>query len=143
MIEAPLELQQSLTIPDDHYAACAAASPSPTPTLGNAAGNTADLLDLSGQPSPPGRLPDGFTARGIVALVFSCIAGIVGILVVSWYGLIGDGSKSPAVGGSNDNNNSTSNGQQRTIPHGEEERNNEVEQVTATSKTGGSIPLNG
>jgi hypothetical protein len=28
-----------------------------------------------------------FQPRGIVALVFSCIAGIVGTLVVAWYGL--------------------------------------------------------
>lgn len=89
MVEAPLELQQSLTIPDDHFAACAAASP-PVATTGNAAGNTVDLLDLSGEPAPPARLPDGFTARGIVALVFSCLAGVLGVTVVGWYGMVGD-----------------------------------------------------
>ncbi|KAJ3950697.1 uncharacterized protein N0V96_001848 [Colletotrichum fioriniae] len=28
-----------------------------------------------------------FTSRGIVALVFSCITGILGVLTVAWYGL--------------------------------------------------------
>lgn len=89
IVEAPLDMQQTLTIPDDHFAACAAASP-PVATTGNAAGNTANLLDLSGEPAPPAPIPAGFTARGIVALVFSCVAGILGVAVVAWYGLVGD-----------------------------------------------------
>lgn len=56
MIEAPLELQQTLTIPADHYAVCETDG---TPTTGNAAANTVDLLDLSGQNVPPGPLPAG------------------------------------------------------------------------------------
>jgi len=56
MIEAPLELQQSLIIPADHITACEAAG---IPYTGNAAGNTIDLLDLSGQNEPPAPLPDG------------------------------------------------------------------------------------
>ena len=28
-----------------------------------------------------------FTARGIVALVFSIITGIIGVIVVAWYGM--------------------------------------------------------
>lgn len=99
MVEAPLALQQSLTIPADHLAACAANSPA-TPTTGNAAGNTVNLLDLSGEPSPPAPLPDGFTARGIVALVFSCIAGILGVAVVAWYGMVGDPGSAAAAQGS-------------------------------------------
>ena len=89
MVEAPLDLQRDLVVPQGHYDACAAASP-PVPTVGNAAGNTANLLDLSGEPSPPARLPDGFMARGIVALVFSCVSGVLGVAVVAWYGLSGD-----------------------------------------------------
>ncbi|KYK55206.1 putative FET3-cell surface ferroxidase, high affinity [Drechmeria coniospora] len=83
-VEAPDVLQKELTIPDDHLAACKAGG---VPTKGNAAGNTVDLLDLSGQNAPPPRLPDGFTTRGIVALFFSCLAGILGICTVAWYGL--------------------------------------------------------
>jgi iron transport multicopper oxidase len=56
MIEAPLELQQSLKIPADHFTACEAAG---APYTGNAAANTVDFLDLSGQNAPPGPLPDG------------------------------------------------------------------------------------
>lgn len=83
MVEAPLELQKTLTIPPDHYAACAAAA-SPTPTAGNAAANTKDVLDLTGQNLSIAPLPAGFTARGIVALVFSCIAAILGMAVIAW-----------------------------------------------------------
>lgn len=79
-------MQQTLTIPADHYAACAAAQP-PIPTAGNAAANTVELLDLTGQPSPPAPLPTGFTARGTVALVFSCIAGFLGLAAITWYGM--------------------------------------------------------
>ena len=79
-------MQQTLTIPADHYAACAAAEP-PIPTAGNAAANTVELLDLTGQPSPPAPLPTGFTARGTVALVFSCIAGFLGLAAITWYGM--------------------------------------------------------
>ncbi|KAG5914460.1 hypothetical protein E4U42_000478 [Claviceps africana] len=83
-VEAPTELQKSLTIPADHLAACRAGD---VPTVGNAAGNTKDLLDLSGQNAPPDPLPQGFTTRGIVALVFSCLTGILGVCVVAWYGM--------------------------------------------------------
>lgn len=56
-VEAPLDLQKTLKIPEDHYAACAANG---VPTAGNAAGNTADLLDLRGQNAPPDPLPSGY-----------------------------------------------------------------------------------
>ena len=54
---------------------------------GNAAGNTENYADLTGQNLSPKPLPSGFTARGIVALVFSCVAGLLGVAVVAWYGL--------------------------------------------------------
>ncbi|KAH8677280.1 Cupredoxin, partial [Xylariales sp. PMI_506] len=84
MIEAPLDLQKELTIPADHYATCNAAG---IPVAGNAAANVADFLDLSGENTPPAPLPDGFTARGKVALAFSCLVGLIGVGVVAWYGL--------------------------------------------------------
>ncbi|KAG6087576.1 hypothetical protein E4U15_007641 [Claviceps sp. LM218 group G6] len=84
-IEAPTELRKKVSsIPEDHLAVCRAGG---VPTEGNAAGNTKDLLDLSGQNAPPEPLPEGFTTRGIVALVFSCITGLLGICVVAWYGM--------------------------------------------------------
>ena len=56
MIEAPLQLQKNLTIPDDHWAACKHLG---ILTEGNAAGNTDDLLDLSGANVSPPPLPTG------------------------------------------------------------------------------------
>lgn len=63
---------------------CRAAS---VPTQGNAAGNTQNLEDLSGENRSPGRLPDGFTARGIAALVMSVVSAFLGIGVIGWYGM--------------------------------------------------------
>jgi iron transport multicopper oxidase len=86
IIERPLDIQQQLSgkIPADHLKACEAGN---VPTKGNAAGNTVDLLDLRGENKPPGTLPAGFTARGIVALVFSCLAAFLGMGVIGWYGM--------------------------------------------------------
>ncbi|KAF4306098.1 iron transport multicopper oxidase fet3 [Botryosphaeria dothidea] len=83
MIEAPLELQRTLQISDNHYQVCNAGN---TLTSGNAAGNTVDFYDLSGENKSKAPLPAGFTARGIVALVFSCTAGFVGMGAIAWYG---------------------------------------------------------
>ncbi|KAK1625520.1 Cupredoxin [Colletotrichum phormii] len=80
-VEAPLEIQKSLTLPQNHLDACTAGN---VPVSGNAAGNTKDLLDLSGQNAPPDPLPAGFTTRGIVAFVFSIISGVLGICVVCY-----------------------------------------------------------
>lgn len=86
IIEAPLEIQTQLSgkIPQDHIQACKAGN---VRMQGNAAGNTLNLLDLSGEASAPGPIPAGFTARGIVALVFSCGAAFLGMGVISWYGM--------------------------------------------------------
>lgn len=81
MVEAPLYLQEHLTIPQNHYDVCAAAG---TPTEGNAAGNTEDFFDLSGENKAVAPLPAGFTARGIVALVFSCVAAFLGLASIVW-----------------------------------------------------------
>ncbi|KAK4070134.1 CAZyme family AA1 [Trichoderma aggressivum f. europaeum] len=83
-VEAPLEIQKQFTIPDDHLAVCDAAG---TPSKGNAAANTVDFLDLTGENKAAKTIPGGFTPRGIVALVFSCITGVLGVVVVAWYGL--------------------------------------------------------
>lgn len=85
IIEAPLELQQRLTIPQDHLDVCKLDN---VPTSGNGAGNTVDFLDLTGASAEPaGPIPAGFTARGIVALVFSCISAFLGMGVIAWYGV--------------------------------------------------------
>lgn len=53
---------------------------------GNAAGNMKDVLDLRGQNLAPAPLPDGFEAKGIVALTFSIVAALLGMAAVAWYG---------------------------------------------------------
>ncbi|KAE8367391.1 Cupredoxin [Aspergillus caelatus] len=84
LVEAPLDLQQTLTIPEDHWQACDASN---TLKRGNAAGNTEDFYDLTGANTSVSPLPVGFTARGIVALVFSCIAALLGLISIVWYGM--------------------------------------------------------
>lgn len=86
MIEAPTEFRKSKAeqpIPNSHLQACHASN---MLSEGNAGGNTDDFLDLSNESSPPDPLPAGFTARGIVALVFSVIAAFVGMVVIGCYG---------------------------------------------------------
>ncbi|KAJ9272340.1 CAZyme family AA1 [Paecilomyces variotii] len=83
-IEAPTQMQERLTIPADHLEVCRLSG---VASEGNAAANTEDLLDLSGQNVQPGWLPAGFTARGIVALVFSCISAIMGMIAIFVYGM--------------------------------------------------------
>ncbi|KAI3332769.1 Cupredoxin [Ustulina deusta] len=92
MVEAPLALQQSLTIPQNHLDVCASQN---IATVGNAAGNTADFTDLKGENHPPAPLPDGFTTRGKVALAFSILSGILGVLVVAIYGVSADPAAAP------------------------------------------------
>ncbi|KAL1800988.1 hypothetical protein ACET3X_001330 [Alternaria dauci] len=90
MIEAPLAIQDQLSspssnnsIPQSHWDACEIGR---VPTRGNAAGNTVDYSDLTGENKSPGRLPEGFLAKGIVALVFSCLSAFGGMGVIGWYG---------------------------------------------------------
>lgn len=93
MVEAPLSLQQSLTIPPDHLSACAAATV-PVPVAGNAAANTVNHLDLTGANVAPKPLPAGFTPRGIVAMTFSAVAALLGLAVIVSYGLADMGEAS-------------------------------------------------
>lgn len=82
MVEAPLEIQKTHTIPENHYDACRVGG---VLYSGNAAGNTKDYLNLEGQNKSPNPLPAGFTAKGIVAMTFSIIAALLGLAVISWY----------------------------------------------------------
>jgi len=81
IIESPFDIQKTLEIPEDHYKACRDVG---MPTAGNAAANTQDFFDLSGENLPPAPLPPGFTARGVVALVFSCFSAFLGMAVITW-----------------------------------------------------------
>jgi iron transport multicopper oxidase len=84
MVEAPTQMQERMQIPQNHYDTCAAAG---VPSAGNAAANTVDFTDLKGQNRQVPFLPAGFEKRGIVALVFSCLSGVVGIIFIVIYGL--------------------------------------------------------
>lgn len=82
MVEAPLEMQKTLNIPENHFDACRAGN---KPYAGNAAANTKDHFNLKGANRAPDPLPTGFTAKGIVAMTFSIIAALLGLAVISWY----------------------------------------------------------
>lgn len=83
-IEAPIQMQERMSIPQDHYDVCRAAG---VPSVGNAAANTEDFFDLKGQNKQQPFLPAGFTARGIVAMVFSCLSAVIGVCFIVVYGL--------------------------------------------------------
>ena len=86
-IEAPTQIQDRLSIPDDHYAACRASG---VGYEGNAAGNTADYLDLKGQPVQAAVIPYGsFTTKGYVAMVFSVLSAVIGLAAINVYGMSG------------------------------------------------------
>ncbi|CDR43621.1 CYFA0S12e02652g1_1 [Cyberlindnera fabianii] len=85
-VEAPEEIQKNASqhLTDSHKAICE--------NLGinvdtNAAGNT-DFLDLTGQNVQRKNIPTGFTAKGYVAFVFSCVAGVLGLATIAVYGLM-------------------------------------------------------
>jgi len=82
MVEAPLEIQKTHTIPENHLDACRAGN---LPFAGNAAANTNDHFNLKGATRAPNPLPTGFTAKGIVAMTFSVVAALLGLAVISWY----------------------------------------------------------
>ncbi|CZT07469.1 probable iron transport multicopper oxidase FET3 precursor [Rhynchosporium agropyri] len=93
MVEAPLDVQKSQTIPQNHFDACKAGEMA---YAGNAAGNTEDFLNLKGASQAPKPLPAGFTARGIVAMAFSVLAAVLGCTVIAWYGMADMGAASMA-----------------------------------------------
>lgn len=86
LVEAPEEMQkdprQALT--ENYKDICLKAGVNYT---GNAAGNSENYMDLTGMNVQQKPLPAGFTARGIVALVFSAIAGFLGMAAITVYGL--------------------------------------------------------
>lgn len=83
-VEDPLAIQETTSVSQAQLDVCEAAG---VAWEGNAAANTEDYLDLKGQNTPPGFIPNGFTTRGIVALVFSCICAVLGMVSISIYGI--------------------------------------------------------
>ncbi|KAF9179824.1 hypothetical protein BGZ51_006637 [Haplosporangium sp. Z 767] len=79
-IEAPELMPSILKVDPTHIEHCKALG---IPYSGNAAGN--EGLDLTGANVGPNPLPGTFTAKGIVALVFTIIAALLGLGTVIWY----------------------------------------------------------
>jgi iron transport multicopper oxidase len=50
-------------------------------------GNIVDYLNLKGQNNPLGFIPAGFITRSILALVFSCVCVVVGIISIAVHGV--------------------------------------------------------
>lgn len=89
LVEAPLEIQKDQKpIDDSHFAACSAGHVS---TVGNAAGHygslEAEWLDLAGENVQKQPLPDGFTARGYIALALCSLAALYGVFSIYQYGM--------------------------------------------------------
>ncbi|RKO87933.1 hypothetical protein BDK51DRAFT_17978 [Blyttiomyces helicus] len=79
-IEAPNVAQQTIKIPQLVLDQCAADG---LPFSGNAAGKNG--TDLAGAPDGPNLPPTTFTAKGIVALIFTIIAALLGMATVVWF----------------------------------------------------------
>ncbi|SCU90226.1 LAMI_0E01156g1_1 [Lachancea mirantina] len=88
LIEDPLGIQQnaSQALSDNHRKCCQNLG---VPIEGNAAGNSADFFDLAGENVQEKSIPPGFTKKGIVAMFFSCLAGVLGLVTIGVYGLMG------------------------------------------------------
>ena len=84
LVEAPAQLREN---PKDSPATLSCLRCRWCSYRWDAAANTENFLDLTGQNVQEPDLPPGFTARGIVALVFSCVAAFVGMGAIAWYGL--------------------------------------------------------
>lgn len=82
-IEAPLEMQMTLSIPDEMYQQCAAQN---IKTTGNVVGLNS-TTDFSGAPYGPFPLPNRITSKGIGALAACVIAAFLGMGSVIWYAL--------------------------------------------------------
>lgn len=97
LIEDPLAIQERQSLTDNYLDMC---EKSGVKTSGNGAGNSEDFLDMTGENVQVKPLPDGFTARGIVALVFSFVSGILGCAAIGYYGMadIPDVEERTAIG---------------------------------------------
>lgn len=86
-VEAPLQIQQTIYFPDIMAQQCQMQN---IPITGNAANHTESnggLLDLTGEETAPPPLPAGFTAKGYGAMAGCCIAAVMGLVTIVWYGL--------------------------------------------------------
>ncbi|SSD62004.1 uncharacterized protein SCODWIG_03765 [Saccharomycodes ludwigii] len=88
LVEAPDEIQNTASqqLTDNHIQVCKNVG---VPYVGNAAGNSENFLDLTGQNVQQQTIPTGFTKKGIIAMTFTCFSGVLGMVFLSIYGLMG------------------------------------------------------
>lgn len=87
IVEAPQQMQETIKFPEVMAQQCQRQN---IPIVGNAANHTESnggLLDLTGEPSAPPPLPGGFTAKGYGAMAGCCIAAVMGMITIIWYGI--------------------------------------------------------
>lgn len=87
LVEAPNELRSFLNyddLPEDYIGICDASG---IHTKGNAAGNTDNWLDLTGQNLQPNSLPPGFTIKGYIAMAICVIAALLGLKEIVDFGM--------------------------------------------------------
>ncbi|GCF01007.1 ferroxidase fet3 [Zygosaccharomyces mellis] len=86
LVEDPEGIQSnpSQQLTDSHKRVCKNVGMS---TEGNAAGTT-DWFNLALQNKQEKSIPSGFTTKGYVAFVFSCVAGVLGLITITIYGLM-------------------------------------------------------
>jgi iron transport multicopper oxidase len=80
-------MQERIKFPDEMRQQCILQG---VPVEGNAANHTdknGGYFDLSGEDSAPDPLPAGFTAKGYGAMAGCCIAAVMGLITIIWYGL--------------------------------------------------------
>ncbi|SCU83094.1 LAME_0C03950g1_1 [Lachancea meyersii CBS 8951] len=87
LIEDPQGIQErsSQQLTESSINACKSLG---VPFEGNAAGNTDDYMNLKGENVQEKFIPSGFTAKGIVAMTFSCLAAVLGLVAIAVYGLM-------------------------------------------------------
>lgn len=87
LVEAPNVLRNHVTydsLPEDYINICKVAG---VPTIGNAAGNSKDWLDLSGENQQADALPNGFTLKGYISMAACILAALFGLYEVTIFGL--------------------------------------------------------
>ncbi|KAF9093929.1 hypothetical protein BGX23_002698 [Mortierella sp. AD031] len=80
IVEAPEVMPSVLSVDPTHLEHCRALG---LPFSGNAAGNQG--LDMTGANVGPNLLPGTFTAKGIVALFFTILSAVAGLITAVWY----------------------------------------------------------
>ncbi|ODV96436.1 hypothetical protein PACTADRAFT_41164 [Pachysolen tannophilus NRRL Y-2460] len=88
-IESPFEIQKLFQthdnfISENHFQICKSAN---VATSGNAAGNSINFKDLTGENVQPMPLPPGFTLKGYVALIISILTALYGLKTIKEYGM--------------------------------------------------------